>query len=58
MLKRLSIVYAAREAVDGAGVRLKRVFGGMSSVPFTYPFLLPAGKPLKESLACYGPNNC
>lgn len=40
MLKRLSIVYAAREAVDGAGVRLKRVFGGMSSVPFTDPFLL------------------
>ena len=40
MLKRLSIVYTARETFDGAGVRLKRVFGGMGSVPFTDPFLL------------------
>ncbi|MGC8558765.1 MAG: pirin family protein, partial [Nitrososphaeria archaeon] len=40
MLKRILIVYTAQETSDGAGVKLKRVFGGMRSVPFTDPFLL------------------
>ncbi|MGC8662154.1 MAG: pirin family protein, partial [Nitrososphaeria archaeon] len=40
MLKRILIVYTAQETSDGAGVKLKRVFGGMRSVPLTDPFLL------------------
>ncbi len=40
MLKPVFIIYTAQEAADGAGVRLKRVFGGMGSAPFTDPFLL------------------
>ncbi|MDG6928361.1 MAG: pirin family protein [Nitrososphaerota archaeon] len=40
MIKSISITYTAQETSDGAGVRLKRVFGGMRSVPFTDPFLL------------------
>ncbi len=40
MLKAVFITYTAQEAADGAGVRLKRVFGGMRSAPFTDPFLL------------------
>ncbi|MEM0096840.1 MAG: pirin family protein [Conexivisphaerales archaeon] len=40
MLKSIFIIYIAQETSDGAGVRLKRVFGGMRSAPFTDPFLL------------------
>ena len=40
MEKRLSIVYKAQETYDGAGVKLKRVFGGMRSAHLTDPFLL------------------
>ena len=40
MMKSLLITYRSRVTVDGAGVMLKRVFGGLSSVPFTDPFLL------------------
>ncbi len=38
--KIISIIYTALETYDGAGVKLKRVFGGMRSASFTDPFLL------------------
>ncbi|AFZ70063.1 Pirin-related protein [Caldisphaera lagunensis DSM 15908] len=38
--KRINIIYTAKETYDGAGVKLKRVFGGMRSVTYTDPFLL------------------
>ena len=39
-LKRVSNVLIGLDTIDGAGVKLKRIFGGMNSASITYPFLL------------------
>ncbi len=39
-VKKISHVFTGHDAVDGAGVRLKRVFGGHLSAAITDPFLL------------------
>ena len=38
--KGISAVFQGRDSIDGAGVRLKRIFGGQSTAPITDPFLL------------------
>lgn len=39
-IKRVKQVYTGSETTDGAGVKLKRIFGGHVSAAFTDPFLL------------------
>ncbi len=39
-LKRVSNVLIGLDTIDGAGVKLKRIFGGMNSASITDPFLL------------------
>lgn len=40
MIRRVSGLIKGRHTMDGAGVKLYRVFGGMETVPITDPFLL------------------
>ena len=39
-IKKISQVFTGKDAIDGAGVRLKRVLGGQYSASITDPFLL------------------